>query len=286
MATESLAYTASTYDEMYQFIEYKLYYKINDESTTYETWQADAEANGSAAEQTAAPLYSGRAITIGIDMDFLPGWPSEPAFVPTWSGGCLQDYSSGAGGFCIFETTSGASMQSQMETGDGTAAAIYGISGSTAAIENWSDSERETTTFRLSSTQFASFATAWEDTAITDTTANLKDGRCWYNYLDGASLAVDSASLANVEYLDYAYCARSTNDWTCQLYLRNTDDQADGYPAFVTPGVVTGYWVASYLPGVEILSYSEVTDFIVYDNAMGVTAVAGAFVAGIMALMF
>ena len=149
MATESLAYTASTYSEMYQFIEYKLYYKINDETDTYETWQEDAEANGNSAEQTAAPLYSGRAITIGIDMDFLPGWPSEPAFVPTWSGGCLQDYSSGAGGFCIMETTSGAAMLADMQTGDGTAAEIYGVSDTTTVI-NLTDSEREMTTFRLS----------------------------------------------------------------------------------------------------------------------------------------
>ena len=116
---------------------------------------------------------------------------------------------------------------------------------------------------------------------------NEKDGRCWYNtVLDGNSLLIDDGVSTNIEYLDYASCTRSTNDWTCQLYLRDSEEQEDGYPAFVTPGVVTGYYISSYLPGIEELSYSKVTDFLVYDGAMSVTTYAAAILAGIASLMF
>lgn len=276
MVSASLAFTAATYDDMYEFIAYKLYYEISDQTSTWETWADDATSNGTTEEQAAATKYSGRALTIGVDMGFIPAW-TTPAFVSKWSGGCLEDHSSSAGGFCILETS-----DVNMAGTTTTSTDIYGMSGNTDTVQ--SNTNRAMMTFRLSDSQFESFKTAWEDTAIVDTNVNEKDGRCWYNNISG--YWVDDTDSANIEYLDYASCALSGEEWTCQIYLRNEADQEDGYPAFITPGVVTGYWVASYIPGVEKLSYSEVTDFLVYDGAQGVTAFVGAVVAGIATLMF
>ena len=275
----SLAYTAPTYSEMYEFIAYKLYYKIDDESDTWDTWTT-AVASGTAAQQAAIDKYDGRVMTVGVDQDFLPSW-TEPAYVTKWSGGCMEDYSSGMGGFCLIE-----SNDADLSGTTTTAADIYGVSGAKDTVQNGS-TNRIMTTYRLSADDFANFRTAWADTDIVDTNVNEKDGRCWYNtVLNGDSLDIDSSDSAMLSFLDYAYCDRDDNDWTCQLYLRAEDEQEAGYPAFRTPGVVTGYYISSYLPGVEELSYSEVTDFLVYDSAMGVTTYAAAILAGVASLMF
>lgn len=39
-----------------------------------------------------------------FDTSFINGWTDLPAeFVRKWSGGCLEDYSSSMGGFCLLE---------------------------------------------------------------------------------------------------------------------------------------------------------------------------------------
>lgn len=72
-----------------------------------------------------------------------------------------------------------------------------------------------------------------------------------------------------VEYLDYPYCEQrdentgeesaTGNHWYCQLYLPSKETQTDGYPALVMPGVMTGHYVASYIPDDKLFSYTKVT---------------------------
>jgi len=46
-------------------------------------------------------------MTVAIKMEYFPGNPFELVFeyLSKWSGGCFEDYSSGAGGFCLLETS-------------------------------------------------------------------------------------------------------------------------------------------------------------------------------------
>ena len=43
------------------------------------------------------------------------------------------------------------------------------------------------------------------------------------------------------------------------MFLANEAKQVNGYPNFREPGVISGYYVSSYIPTVEILSYAKVT---------------------------
>ena len=61
--------------------------------------------------------------------------------------------------------------------------------------------------------------------------------------------------------MDYPKCANTGNQWFCQMFVRAVDQQDDGYPAFVTPGVVTGYFIASMIP-LEATSFAKVTQVI------------------------
>lgn len=53
--------------------------------------------------------YSGYALNIVFNNGFIDGWPSPDTdgsayeFVSAWSGICMRDVSSGAGGFCFLE---------------------------------------------------------------------------------------------------------------------------------------------------------------------------------------
>ena len=71
------------------------------------------------------------------------------------------------------------------------------------------------------------------------------------------------------------------------MYTRARDQQEDGYPRFDTPGVVTGYFIASLIPN-ESASLAKVTQ-IVQNNtsgAMTMSAIASVTVAAIASLAF
>lgn len=90
------------------------------------------------------------------------------------------------------------------------------------------------------------------------------------------------------EYLDWAHCEEDNIDnsvWACQIFFPAEDQQSDGYAAFREPGVITGYYVSSYLPGMPDLSYSKVTD-VIRGGATSVTTYCTAVLAAIYALTF
>jgi len=68
------------------------------------------------------------------------------------------------------------------------------------------------------------------------------------------------------------------------MYLANEAKQVDGYPAFRDPGVISGYYVSSYIPTVEILSYSKVTQVIQSTGATDL-AMAGTALAALVATL-
>jgi len=45
--------------------------------------------------------------------------------------------------------------------------------------------------------------------------------------------------------------------WECYLFMPTRDAQGEGDPAMVTPSVVTGYYVSSFIPGQQLLSYAK-----------------------------
>jgi hypothetical protein len=94
---------------MTTFMRDKIYYKFGNEDTKFNAWATWAAASGSAEDKANAIKFSGRTIDFIISNKWLDSWPApDPAnnlyaFVTKWSGGCLRDYSSGMGGFCVFE---------------------------------------------------------------------------------------------------------------------------------------------------------------------------------------
>ena len=112
MAEPSLAYTAVTRANQNTFMEDKIWYKFGDETTKFSAWKTWADASGSTAQKAAATMYSGRVIDFTISNKFIKGWPTPDfaklhfEYVTRWSGGCLRDYSSGMGGFCLIEDNS------------------------------------------------------------------------------------------------------------------------------------------------------------------------------------
>ena len=92
------------------------------------------------------------------------------------------------------------------------------------------------------------------------------------------------------EFLDYAACEPKDYDattdtstagddtslyWYCQLYLRVSTYQTDGYPSMVSPGVIAGYYVASYIPDTSYISYYKSEQVIEsYSGASALTASA------------
>ena len=68
------------------------------------------------------------------------------------------------------------------------------------------------------------------------------------------------------------------------MYLPLKAKQTAGYPRFEQPGVVNGYFIASYVPTQERVSLTKAQEFI---DSSGMQLAAGAaLVAGITALMF
>ena len=149
----SLAFTVPDKANLFEFLEEKVWYKFEDQTSVYEAW---AEANSSNAN---VDKYDGRALTFMFSTTFISAWSAMPAeFVTKWSGGCLKDYSSGMGGFCLLEDN-----DTDLETTTNTPVNVYGVSGE-GAVQNASVN-RGVLTFRLSATDFDSLETAWTDVA-------------------------------------------------------------------------------------------------------------------------
>ena len=95
----SLAWTAPTKANMFEFIQERLWYKFEERTSEWEAWTT---AN---PDDAFAESHSSRAVTVMVSTSFISAWSAVPtAFVKKYSGGCLRDYSSGAGGWCLLET--------------------------------------------------------------------------------------------------------------------------------------------------------------------------------------
>ena len=101
----SLAFDMPTQADMYEHMGNKIWFRFDDHSDEWDAWVA-ANPNDSHIDS-----FSGRTISILISNAWIPGWPmysedtpDEYEFVTKWSGACLRDFSSGAGGFCLLET--------------------------------------------------------------------------------------------------------------------------------------------------------------------------------------
>ena len=102
----SLAFTVVTDPtELYEFMKAKIWYSFEDQTAVFDSWAA------ASPHETQSTVFSGRAAQIRISNQFITGWPSQANgasatfydYVAKWSGGCLRDYSSGMGGFCLLE---------------------------------------------------------------------------------------------------------------------------------------------------------------------------------------
>ena len=215
----SLAFTAPTKANMFEFIQERLWYSFEERTAEWDAWTA---ANPSDPYATS---HGGRAVTVMMSTSFIAAWSVVPAaFVKKWSGACLRDYSSGAGGWCILETN-----DTDMTGTSDTVQLIYDVvsNGDTSTVEGES-TNRGIEFYRLSDAEFLNgtgtgdLENAWTDLPVVDTTTGFKDGRCYYTYITGASYANKSNQMSTgTEYLDYPYCANdgASDEWFCQLYL-------------------------------------------------------------------
>lgn len=86
---------------MTALLDGKLWYSVVDASDLLEAY--------SPTDASVTNPYSGYALNIVINNGFITNWPhpdtdaSAYEFVSKWSGACMRDVSSGAGGFCLLE---------------------------------------------------------------------------------------------------------------------------------------------------------------------------------------
>lgn len=105
----SLAWTAVAKTDMTSFMTDKMYMKFGNEDTVFNAWATWAAASGNAAQKAAGLKFSGKTIDFIVSNGWLANWPApDPSksfyeFATKWSGGCLEDYSSSMGGFCLLE---------------------------------------------------------------------------------------------------------------------------------------------------------------------------------------
>ena len=128
MGEPSLAWTAPAKADMFEFMYEKVWYKFEDQSTVFDAWATWANTSGTSDQKAQAVKFGGRAMTVLISNTFVSGWPTDPAYVTKWSGGCLRDESSGVGGFCLLETSDVDLTTTPSPT------AIYGVSGSLTTV--------------------------------------------------------------------------------------------------------------------------------------------------------
>jgi len=142
---------------------------------------------------------------------------------------------------------------------------------------------------RLSKADFTTLEGAWAatpslmcDKTGTDSALNKQDGRSFF--LSVRSKVVNQAT--TTEYFDYPKCVLDAvnSEWACQMFLPDRALQTDGYARFDQPGIIKGYYVTPYIPGIEIISLSTALDT---NNVSGSMSLAlGAMVTGILATMF
>ena len=152
-----LAWSAPAKADMYELISERLWYKFEERNEEWEAWTA-ANPNSSYVDN-----YSSRAVTVLVSTSFISAWSAAPAkFVKKYSGGCLRDYSSGAGGWCLLETND-TDLFSDSQT-------VYDVYGSFSDFSNviGEDDDRGMLFYRLSSSDFDGLETAWTDVPIQD----------------------------------------------------------------------------------------------------------------------
>ena len=243
----------------------------------YDAWAEANPSNGNVDK------YDGRALNFMFSTTYISAYSDAPTeFVRKWSGACFKDYSSGMGGFCLLEDN-----DTDLETTTNTPLNVFTTTGSgyETVLNDDDDDNRVVLTYRLTADNFDSLETAWSDVALWDTSVgwNEQDGRCYYAYLEASASKITSGD----EYLDYPSCAVTGNEWFCQMYTRARDQQEEGYPRFDTPGVVTGYFIASLIPN-ETASFNKVTQIVQNETsgAMTMSAIASVTVAAIASLAF
>lgn len=79
---------------MYEFMAYKISYLFGYDNTKWDAWVTSIEGQTpSAAETAAIAKFSGKTLSVYVNMTFLPGFPTtapaDPEYVTKWSGGCL-----------------------------------------------------------------------------------------------------------------------------------------------------------------------------------------------------
>jgi len=152
--------------------------------------------------------------------------------------------------------------------------------------------------YRLAAADFTAFEGAWKNTALTcdkktggnpSAATEMIDGRAYQLSIRDKRVNTNAAG-GMLEYFDFPKCALGTadeaDDWQCQMYLPLIDQQTPGYPRLEQPGVITGYYVSSYFPGVDIISYSKSTQL--YGASSGDLAMtaASALALTVTALLF
>ena len=154
---------------MFELVQERMWYSFEERTAEWDAWTA---ANPSDA---FASSHGGRAVTVLVSTSFISAWSVVPAaFVKKWSGGCLRDYSSGAGGWCLLETN-----DTDMTGTNDTAEKIYSIStnGNSETVVG-EGTNRGMLFFRLSDTEFVNgtgtgdLENAWTDMSIVDTLVN------------------------------------------------------------------------------------------------------------------
>lgn len=282
----SLTFDVPALSKHYTALEYKVYYLFGNEDTKYEAWY-DGISSPTNDETTAYEKYSGKTVSIVVKQNFIPSFQTtfDYDFQAKMSGACLEDYSSGVGGFCLLEDNSNA-----MTAGSTAVTDFYNVAnGDGRYTLTVTQNTRAIKIYRSAKSVFDTFDTLWADSTAVLSDGN-KDGRIYFNAVSSGEVSTSSPS---IEYLDYPFCeltgGGTTDDvngyWTCLMYLPKRDKQADGYPRFDYPGVMNVYYVASMLPNSENISYSKSTQFI-QGGAMATTTYAAAILAAVASLLF
>lgn len=115
MAEPSLAYTATIKTKQYEFMMEKLWFSFSQQDTLFDAWKVWANTSGSTAQQAIAKKFTGRTMDFIVAIKAISGFPGASDYVATatvpqigfvtkWGGACLKDWSSGMGGWCMWET--------------------------------------------------------------------------------------------------------------------------------------------------------------------------------------
>lgn len=238
------------------WIPEKLYWDITDQSDLYNSW---VTANGD--DDIDIPISGSQALTVHFPMNFIEGWPADPAFVTKGSGACLRNYVNGTGGFCMIESNN--SMTQRPQYGyvylDQSDQSYTPWVDAGADAENWPDAYdssrvynaegRQIHFYRLEHEQFAALQAAWDDENLQVSESGIKDTRCFAKYLDENALYIDTSYSGLVEGIHYPDCEldETENIWSCAMFLSGPDNGLNMYPALADESKVSGIFIAGYL---------------------------------------